>query len=70
MTSYLGVVGTLLLGGGAEAWMRMRQLTAFRRQAAKLPARSLGFRTAERVRTYRDYPAEGGTTRYDDVWGG
>lgn len=70
MMSYLGVAGSLMFGAGAEAWMRMRRLAAFRRQAAKLSASGLGPRTSERVQTYRDHPAKDGTTRYDDVWGG
>jgi transposase-like protein len=52
-----GVRGGVPTGAGAGAWMWMRQVTAFPRQAAILPLTVASFRTAERIRTYRDYPA-------------
>ncbi len=66
----LSVMWTVIFCAAADAWIYSGELLAAHLLLA-MGTLITGhtFHTARQVKTYRDHPAEDGTTRYDDVWG-
>lgn len=76
---YLSLMWTAVFCMAAGVWVWYGELlVAHILLALGILATTLEFRTASKlsassfrpVKTYRDYPLDDGTARYDDVWGG
>ena len=68
---YLSIMWTGIFCGALGAWFWYGELlVAHILFALGALFTGLKFRSAKVVKTYRDYPLEDGTARYDDVWGG
>lgn len=67
----LGTMWTTIFCLGTSAWLYYGELLMFHLLLAfGTLMTGLTFRAAsKRPKTYRDYPIEDGTARYDDVWG-
>jgi len=67
----LGFMWSTIFCFGAGAWLYYGELVVFHLLIAfGTLVTGLTFRSAsQQPKTYRDYPAEDGTARYDDVWG-
>lgn len=65
----LGLMWTTIFCTGAGAWIWFGQLIVFHLLAGGLAVTGVTFEQVRLVKTYRDYPAEDGASRYDDVWG-
>jgi hypothetical protein len=72
MMTILSVMWTTIFCASVGAWMMYGQLVAAHLLVLiGILFTGLTFRGTERVKaSYRDYPREDGTARYDDVWGG
>ena len=77
ITTYLGLMWTLIFCIGSGAWFWFGHLAVLHVGMAFgflvtgwtfQNARRSG-QNARKSGTYRDYPREDGTARYDDVWG-
>jgi len=67
---YLSLMWTAIFCGSAGVWFWYGELLiAHVLFALGVLITGLEFRAASVVKTYRDYPLEDGTARYDDVWG-
>lgn len=68
---YLSIMWTTIFCVGTGAWLWYGQLiVAHIGIALGVAVTSWTFFAARRPKTYRDYPENDGTARYDDVWGG
>jgi len=66
---YLSIMWTTIFCAGSGAWLWYGELIVLHVLVAfGVLATGFTFRRASRVKTYRDHPADDGTTRYDDVW--
>lgn len=70
----LAMMWTAIFCAGAGAWVWYGELVTLHVGVlVGATATAFAFRSARKVRarpaTYRDYPVEDGTWRYDDVWG-
>lgn len=67
----LGTMWTTIFCLGTTAWMYYGELIVFHILLAfGTLTTGMTFRSAtQRGRTYRDFPREDGTARYDDLWG-
>lgn len=67
----LGTMWTTIFCLGVGAWLYYGHLLVFHLLLAfGALVTGVTFRSASRqVKTHRDYPAQDGTARYDDVWG-
>ena len=66
---YLSIMWTTIFCLGTGAWLWYGELVvAHLLVAAGFLVTAWTFRSAPKVSTYRDYPREDGTARYDDVW--
>ncbi len=67
----LGIMWTTIFCLGAGAWLYYGELMAFHILTAfgALVTGSTFRSASSQTKTYRDYPREDGTARYDDVWG-
>lgn len=70
MMATLSVMWTIIFCTAADAWIYSGELlVAHLLVAMGTLITGYSFHKANQVKTYRDHPAEDGTTRYDDVWG-
>ena len=68
---FLSVMWTTIFCAGAGAWMWYGELIIGHLLVAfGFMMTGLTFHRANKAAGYRDCPAEDGTARYDDVWGG
>ena len=67
---FLSMMWTTIFCAGAGAWLWYGELIVLHVLVALgFLFTGLTFHKASRVATYRDYPLNDGTARYDDVWG-
>ena len=67
---FLSVMWTTIFCAGAGAWLWYGELIIGHVLVALgVVLTGLTFQRAAAASTYRDFPAEDGTARYDDVWG-
>lgn len=67
---FLSVMWTTIFCAGAGVWYLYGELIVLHLLLAfGVLATGVTFHAANQVTTYRDYPREDGTARYDDVWG-
>ena len=66
----LSLMWTTIFCAGAGAWLWYGELmVAHLLVALGFLITGVTFHSASRVASYRDYPREDGTARYDDIWG-
>lgn len=67
---FLSVMWTTIFCAGAGAWIWYGELMVLHvLLSAGTLVTGFTFYRAKAVATYRDFPANDGSTRYDDVWG-
>lgn len=68
---YLSLMWTTIFCAATTAWAWYGHLVVGHMLVvAGIVVTSLTFHSARRTMTYRDYPLEDSTARYQDVWGG